>query len=93
MGDCVSSFLEGDLGELLGDNRPCECGAEQIVLVDGTHLEARDDYVIDHLVNEVCDYELAGSGFDGFFLEAFEFIDLTYVTGYGYDLRVIVVFL
>ena len=46
------------LCEALGDYRSCKCRTEQIILIDGSHLEARDDYVIDHLVNEVCDYEL-----------------------------------
>ena len=54
----IGTFCKGDLSELLSYDRSCECCSEKVGLIHCIHLQCRDDDVIDHLVDKICDDEL-----------------------------------
>ena len=93
VGDGVGALRLGDLHQLLGNDGSCKGRAQQILLIAGAPLQGGDDDLVHHLVGEVCDVQLAGAGLDGLLLQPLQLVVLAYVTGYGDDLGVVVVFL
>ena len=91
--DGIRALGDGDLSQLLADNRTCKRRTEQIGLILCIHLHRGDDYLIDHLVNEIGNDKLACAGLYCLFLKSLELVGLTDVAGDGDDLGIVVVFL
>ena len=63
VGDGVGLFLPGDLDHALGDERPGDAGAEEILaLVDRAGLDHREDEVARELLLQVVDVDLGRAG-------------------------------
>ena len=86
-------ILLGDLHQALGDDGTGKGGAQQIVLVLGTHHHRGDDHVVHHLVGQVLNVQLGGTGLDGLLLQTVQLAALAHVGGDGDDLGVIIVLL
>ena len=93
VGDGVGVLFEGDLHQALADDGPGEGGAQQVVLILGTHHHGGDDHIVHHLVHQVLDVQLGRAGLDGLLVEALQLVALPHVGGYGDDLGVVVVLL
>ena len=91
--DGVGALLLGDIHQALGDDGTGKGGAQQIVLVLGTHHHRGDDHVVHHLVGQVLNVQLGGTGLDGLLLQTVQLAALAHVGGDGDDLGVIVVLL
>ena len=91
--DRISALCKCYLSKLLADDRTGESSSEKIFFILGTHLQRRNDNFIHHLVYQVSYYQLAGSCLKGLLFESVKLVSLSYVAGYSYDLRIIVVFL
>ncbi len=93
VGDGVGPLGQGDLGQLLADDRPGKGGAQKVGFVLGPHFQGGDDDVLHHLVHQVRHNQLAGAGGQGLFFQTLQLIVLAHVAGHGDDLGVIIVFL
>ena len=91
--DGVRALGEGDLGQLLADDRSCKGRAQQVGLILGVHLHRRNDDLVDHLVDQIGDDQLACAGLEGLFFESIQLVALADVCGHRDDLRIVVVFL
>ena len=92
MGDGVGPFDLGDLHLPLGDQRPGDGGAEQVVpLVDGVGAEHREDEVADELLAQVVDVDLVGAGGNGLVADRVQFVPLPEVGGEGDHLAAVLV--
>ena len=91
--DGVRALGDGYLRQALGYDRPCQRGAEHVVLVLRARLHGRDDEVVHELVRQVLDVELGGAGLYRLFLQALQLVRLAHVAGDGDDLAVVVVLL
>jgi hypothetical protein len=59
MGDRIGADLVGDLDLLLGDQRPCDRGAEQVLaLVKGVGAEHREHVVAHELLAQILDEDV-----------------------------------
>ena len=80
--DGIGAGLGGRLDEALGDHRPGERGAQQVVtLVYGVGPQSRENEVGNELVDQVVDDGLRRSGRDGLFTSLFYLFALANVGG------------
>ncbi len=87
VGDGVGTFGVGDIDLVLGDEGAGDGGAEEVLgFVDGAGFEHGEAVLLGEFLAEVFDDALVGTGFEGFFLDAFEFIALAEFGGEGDDL-------
>ena len=93
VGDGVGALLQSDLSQLLADDGTGEGGAQQIGLILGVHLQARDDHVVHHLVHQIGHDQLAGAGLEGFLLQSLQLVGLSHIAGHGNDLGIVVILL
>ncbi len=78
--DGVSALQLGDLDHALGDQRPGDAGAQQVLaLVDRAGLHHGVEVVGDELLAQVFDVDLAGAGGEGLLLQAAQFLALAQV--------------
>ena len=90
VGDGLRLFLRGDFDHALGDERPGDAGAQEILaLIDCARLDHREDEVARELLLQVDDVALGRAGALGLGFEALEFLFLADVGAEGDDLRVI----
>src|SRR5699024_3032986 len=90
--DGVGAFLDGDLGQGLGDAGTGMAGAQQVILILGVGLQAGPDEVFHIFLLQVQDVQLGSAGLFGFLLQAVQLGALAHVTGNGDDLAVVIVF-
>ena len=91
--DCVRTLLERDFDNSLGDDGARKAGAEQILaLIDRARLERREDIIVDELVGEVGDVELACARLDRLLFKALELFALTDIACDRDDLAAVVIF-
>ena len=91
--DGVRALGQRDFRQLLADNGTGKGGAQQVSLILGVHFQGGDDDFVHHLVHQIGDDQLTGTGGDGLGFQSFQLVGLTDVAGYGDDLGVVVVFL
>ena len=90
VGHGLGLFLRGDLDHALGDERPGDAGAQEILaLVDRAGLDHREDEVARELLLQVGDVALGRAGAFGLGFQALEFLLLADVGAEGDDLGVI----
>ena len=89
--DGIRALGNGDLRQLLADDRSCKGSAQQVGLVLGIHLHGRDDHVVDHLVDQIGHDQLACAGLERLLLEALQLIGLTDIAGHRDDLGIVVI--
>jgi hypothetical protein len=92
VGDGVGAGGGGDLDEALGDQRPRDGGAEEVLpLVDGVGAEHRKDEVADELLAQVFDEDVLGLHAEELGLAArrLELFALAEVGGEGDDLAAV----
>ena len=91
--DGICAFLDGDIGQSLGDAGACKAGAQQVVLVLCTELQGGEDVVLHKVLLQIQNVQLGSAGSLGLFLQAVQLGALAHVTGNGDDFAVVVVFL
>ena len=92
MGDGVGADLAGDFDQALGDQRPGDRGAEQILpLVLGVGAEHREHVVAHEFLAHVLDEDVLGLDPEhfGFLARGLELLALAEVGGEGDDLRAV----
>ena len=84
VGDGVGAGLGGDLHQALGDQRPGDGGAEQVLaLVDGVGAEHREHIVAHELFAQVLDVDFLHAHRLGLGAGRFHFLALTDISGEG----------
>ena len=91
--DGVRAFLDGDVGQSLGDAGTCKAGAQQVILVLGAELQGGEDVVLHKVLLQVQHIQLGSAGRLGLLFQTVQLGALAHITGNGDDLAVVVVFL
>ena len=87
VGDGVGTFLVGNLNLVLGDQGAGDGGAQEVLtFIDGAGFEHGEAVLFGEFLAEVFDDAFVGTGGEGFFLDAFEFVALAEFGGEGDDL-------
>ena len=90
--DRVRTLFERDLDDLLGDDGARKAGAEQVLaLIDRARFERREDIVVDELVGEIGDVQLARARLDRLLFKTLELLALTDVARDRDDLAAVVI--
>ena len=92
MTDGVGADVAGDLDLALGDQRPGDRGAEQVLaLVEGVGAEHREDEVLHELLAHVVDEDVLGLDAQhlGLLARRTQFLALAEIGGEGHDLAAV----
>ena len=90
--DGIGTFLDGDVGQSLGDAGTCEAGAQQIILILCAEFQGGEDVVLHEVLLQVEDIQLGCAGRFGLLFEAVQLGALPHITGNGDDFAVVVIF-
>jgi hypothetical protein len=91
--DGVSTLLDGDLSQALGDAGTGVGGTQQVFLVNGAGLHARNDIFVNVFLGQIKHVQFGRTRLERLFLQALQFVRLTDITRYGDDLTVVIIFL
>ena len=91
MGNGVRALLLGDVHQALADDGAGKGGAQKVfIFVNSPGLQGGPDAVLYKFLFQVLNIQLGRAGFNGFFLEPFQFALLPYVSGDSDDLAAVV---
>ena len=92
VGDGIGLLLAGDLDQPLGNEGPCNGGAQQVLaLIDGVGPKHREDEVSDEFLAEVFDVDLLHTKLFGLLPGGLKLLALADVGGEGDDLAAVLV--